>query len=1143
MKLIIIFLVFFNATAQSQISFVNWENHPVHAIDISPDKNRMAVAHTADNRIQLFDISLGYPVKLGHVKVGINPVSVRFQSNEQLWSVNHISDSVSVINFNTRTVIQTIHTNDEPHDVVFANGKAFVSCSQPNQVQVFQENNQWSLLETIDLNAEEPRSMVVNNDGTKVYVAAFESGNRTTVLGGDRDESGTQIGTLFNPVNRGFSPYGGVNPPPNNGGDFMPLINPDNPPAPKVSLIVRQNEQDRWLDDNNRDWTHVVSGEQAPGSGRLVGWELLDHDIAVIDTMNHEVNYIPHLMNIGMALGFNAAKNKITLVGTDATNEIRYEPNLRSTFVKVKAAMVDADTFESDVFDLNPHLNYQEQTVQQGIRNLSTGDPRGITWNVSGNKGYIAGMGSNNVIVIDDNGERLANIEVGEGPVGMVLDESHQRMYVWNHFEASLSIVDITSQQEIQRMALHNPLPSAIKKGRKFLYSTHETSGLGQVSCASCHVDGRTDRLAWDLGDPAGEVKVFNQNCQTTIMGLENRGCDDFHPMKGPMMTQTFQDIIGHEPFHWRGDKDGLEQFNGAFVALNGDDVMLNAEEMQSLKGMLSTITFPPNPFRNIDNTLPESVDLSKHYTSGRFAMAGQSLGSGDPNNGLSLYNSSILDGGVFQCASCHTLPTGMAVNGPLFLGTENISVGGDIMPMGPLMENHLGIVSVDEGTQKSFKTAQLRNMYEKVGFEMSQQQSLSGFGFLHDGSVDSLSRFFSLPNFNVESDQEIADLIALMMAFSGSDLDPGFVMLGNDAPLSQDTHAGVGQQYTLAQATQMDAVIDEFVSIAEQPRVDLMVTTSHNENYLYDDRQSTFVSPSGERLTSIALMSSASPNRVLTYQLIPEDLGQNMAFDRDGDGINDQQELVNGSNPADASSIGVVPRSGIWYNPARNGHGADIQMAGDNLLVVWYTYNTDGSPTWYLSTGPYQQDWSAPLLKVQWDHTTNTTESQEVGRLMLNFTDARNTTFAWDILGESGQEDFRYFQFSNDDTINQKTGTYYDINNPGWGVSINTQGQRQVAVAYYYDEAGNPRWAIGNGSNNKVSMIEMLSVTGFCPGCDYQEPVNENIGSVSIEYAEDGISNFNIVLDYPQNDSQLWQIIDTPLSAITSAFQPPENQ
>jgi hypothetical protein len=29
------------------------------------------------------------------------------------------------------------------------------------------------------------------------------------------------------------------------------------------------------------------------------------------------------------------------------------------------------------------------------------------------------------------------------------------------------------------------------------------------------------------------------------------------------MVTQSLQDIIGREPVHWRGDRPGIESFNG----------------------------------------------------------------------------------------------------------------------------------------------------------------------------------------------------------------------------------------------------------------------------------------------------------------------------------------------------------------------------------------------------------------------------------------------------------------------------------------------------------------------------------------------------------------------------------------------------
>ena len=74
------------------------------------------------------------------------------------------------------------------------------------------------------------------------------------------------------------------------------------------------------------------------------------------------------------------------------------------------------------------------------------------------------------------------------------------------------------------------------------------------------------DRLAWDLGDPSGTVRNVSaalHNFGAGIPGL-NTNFTHFHPMKGPMTTQTLQDIIGKEPHHWRGDRNGLQNLPGA---------------------------------------------------------------------------------------------------------------------------------------------------------------------------------------------------------------------------------------------------------------------------------------------------------------------------------------------------------------------------------------------------------------------------------------------------------------------------------------------------------------------------------------------------------------------------------------------------
>ena len=46
-----------------------------------------------------------------------------------------------------------------------------------------------------------------------------------------------------------------------------------------MSLIVKKQPDGRWLDDNQGDWTPFVTGTNAAFSGRIEGWDLIDHDV------------------------------------------------------------------------------------------------------------------------------------------------------------------------------------------------------------------------------------------------------------------------------------------------------------------------------------------------------------------------------------------------------------------------------------------------------------------------------------------------------------------------------------------------------------------------------------------------------------------------------------------------------------------------------------------------------------------------------------------------------------------------------------------------------------------------------------------------------------------------------------------------
>src|SRR5439155_24753320 len=80
--------------------------------------------------------------------------------------------------------------------------------------------------------------------------------------------------------------------------------------------------------------------------------------------------------------------------------------------------------------------------------------------------------------------------------------------------------------------------PPAARTGRVFLCDARR-SAHGESACASCHIFGDFDGLAWDLGDPFGTV-VSNP---TPFRVPPPGGNPSFHPMKGPMTTQSLRGL------------------------------------------------------------------------------------------------------------------------------------------------------------------------------------------------------------------------------------------------------------------------------------------------------------------------------------------------------------------------------------------------------------------------------------------------------------------------------------------------------------------------------------------------------------------------------------------------------------------------
>src|SRR2546421_5204904 len=121
-----------------QATYINFEGKQTNPIRLSPDGTRLFAVNTPDARLSVFDVTQpSNPRLIAEIPVGVEPVSVNPRNNDEVWVVNEVSDSISVVSVSQRMVTDTIYVKDEPVDVVFAGGKAFVSAARKNTIAVF----------------------------------------------------------------------------------------------------------------------------------------------------------------------------------------------------------------------------------------------------------------------------------------------------------------------------------------------------------------------------------------------------------------------------------------------------------------------------------------------------------------------------------------------------------------------------------------------------------------------------------------------------------------------------------------------------------------------------------------------------------------------------------------------------------------------------------------------------------------------------------------------------------------------------------------------------------------------------------------------------------------------------------------------
>ncbi|MEM7246009.1 MAG: hypothetical protein AAF533_11750 [Acidobacteriota bacterium] len=697
-------------SVRAQGGFTNFELPMVHGVTVAPVGSRTFVAacNPEDNSVTLIDAVTDQVAQ--RIPVGLGPVSVKFDApTSRLYTANLLGDSITIIELadaaTPGTVLRTMGVGDEPTDLAFRRP----SGSAPEL---------WVTL-----------------------------GSSSRLIRVDPDS----LGLL----------------------DEVTVVDP--------SLRVMKYPYRLEIQGG---FAYILNlfGRSRAASGALAnGFELLRWDFAAGLVPVSELLGSSHL---GMRI---SSDGTIYVVGNDARNDIQGEPALRVAATGFVESHVWALNDSPPLFfdrDLNANVA-RTQTVSMPTDIALVEDGAGVV-----QRAFVASFSTDRVVELV-RGSNPANIATWSvttrdlvpepgysmvGPRSFALVElgSQLKLYVACRLDAQVRVLDVTNPglTTLQSpIPLPDPFPQEHRDGQALFYDARLSDNgsdmdgdFSTVSCASCHLDGKTDGLAWELdtGDESAPEPTLPVPPELADgIDITPGGSFDNSLMRenrGPMVSQTLQGLrtspairwddgdahplLSTRPFYWRGVRRTFLEFGPAFDALLGRPLASSSSEMDDLmrefRDFAFTIMYPPNPEQPPDRIYSGHPGTPGNLHDGTGAL-----------RGLKLFHEMSLDTPPDPSAG-----TSAGGPNPVFIGEE--TAGRSCMHCHALPSGTNGLLSERRGPNV-IKTAQLRGLRARestfeplltAGTNLGAGQPVAPHGLFHDSSLTTVNRLI-LDQFN----------------------------------------------------------------------------------------------------------------------------------------------------------------------------------------------------------------------------------------------------------------------------------------------------------------------------------------------------------------------------------------------------------
>jgi len=320
-----------------------------------------------------------------------------------------------------------------------------------------------------------------------------------------------------------------------------------------------------------------------------------------------------------------------------------------------------------------------------------------------GSEMWVLNAASNDITVIDlESGTRLAHVEVGDNPRGIIINPGGDKVYVNNTLSSTLSVIDASTYTTTVTIPITTlPLESALLLGKRLFNSSDDPRmGVDQwMSCNSCHFDGENDGRTWQLG------------------------------FAGPRNTTSLFGLSDTFPLRWSGEWD--EAADAEFA------IRMDSFGTGLVEGDLRCSLNPPDCTNQLPHAgLSADLDALAAYISSLPITLSPGHSAGQPLSDIEQRGKEHFNDPDTGCVVCHPAPT----------YTDNLS-------------HVVGTATADERIGPAFNTPSLRGLYDSPPYfhdgralTLYEAVTFSGGNGAHDIS-DNLNQ------------AEIAELITFLLA------------------------------------------------------------------------------------------------------------------------------------------------------------------------------------------------------------------------------------------------------------------------------------------------------------------------------------------------------------------------------------------